>query len=139
MSTGQKDTLDAMKSKQNNEEDSIPMEVREDIAKNLAYYMSKAGEDRKKSRQLGPLAGVSYKTIDRILRPRVYPTGATLGRLYRIAKALDIDTYQLLVPARRAAATLLSGQERRTEEKPFNSDRSDKRNELRKDKKSGKS
>jgi hypothetical protein len=71
-----------------------------------------------KSRQLAKLAGVSYKTIDRMLNPYT-DTGPSLESIDSLAAFFRVQTWELLVP--RGRSPVLAGQERQTQESQLNS------------------
>lgn len=106
------------------EEKRVPMDVREVIAENLDYYMGKE-EPAWTSRSLEAAAKkdglrLSYKTVDRLLRPHNYPKDApTLGTLCALANLLEIHAWEILRPMGRRP--MASGHERLTPEKPQDS------------------
>jgi DNA-binding XRE family transcriptional regulator len=70
------------------------------------------------SRQLAGKAGVSYKTVDRILNP-YSDVAPNLDSIDSIAAFFRVQTWELLVP--RSRAPLIAGQERATPEATLNS------------------
>jgi hypothetical protein len=70
------------------------------------------------SRQLAGKAGVSYKTVDRMLNP-YSDVAPNLDSIDYIAAFFRVQTWELLVP--RSRAPIISGQERATAEGVLNS------------------
>jgi transcriptional regulator with XRE-family HTH domain len=48
--------------------------------------------------QLGKKSGVSAKTIGNILRPDPLVSGSTIGNIEKVARALNIEPWVLLIP-----------------------------------------
>jgi len=90
-----------------------PTSARFALAANLRTLMSGYDSLGISSRQLAVQAGVSYKTIDRMLNPYT-DTGPSLESIDSVAAFFRLETWQLLRPTPKVP--LLAGQERPPQE-----------------------